>query len=151
MDVYLNGIKLSAADFTATNGTSFVLASGAAVGDQVDAIGYGAFNVANVYTKTEADTLLAAKATSSSLATVATSGNYNDLSNLPTISTTATNVAGGSSNGILYQSGASTTAHLAAGTSGYILQTNGAGLAPTWVAKSSVASPTGVATIMKLS
>ena len=72
LDVYLNGIKLSAADFTATNGTSFVLASGAAVGDQVDAIGYGAFNVANVYTKTEADTLLAAKATTADLATTNT-------------------------------------------------------------------------------
>lgn len=164
LDVYLNGIKLSAADFTANNGTSFVLASGAGVGDQVDAIGYGAFSVANVYTKTEADNrYLDASLNLSDLASattaktnlglhaVATSGNYNDLSNLPTISTTATNVAGGSSNGILYQSGASTTAHLAAGTSGYILQTNGAGSAPTWVAKSSVASPTGVATIMKFS
>ena len=138
LDVYLNGIKLSSADFTANNGTSFVLASGAAASDQVDAIGYGAFSVADVYTKSE-------------LATVATSGNYNDLTNLPTISATATNVAGGAANGILYQSGASTTVHLAAGTSGYILQTNGNGSAPTWVAKSSVASPTGVATIMKFS
>lgn len=72
LDVYLNGIKLSAADFTANNGTSFVLASGASVGDQVDAIGYGAFNVANVYTKTEADTLLAAKATTADLTTTNT-------------------------------------------------------------------------------
>ena len=72
LDVYLNGIKLSAADFTANNGTSFVLASGASVGDQVDAIGYGAFSVANVYTKTEADTLLAAKATTTDLTTTNT-------------------------------------------------------------------------------
>ena len=72
LDVYLNGIKLSAADFTATNGTSFVLASGASVGDQVDAIGYGAFSVADVYTKSESNTLLAAKATTADLTTTNT-------------------------------------------------------------------------------
>lgn len=40
---------------------------------------------ATTYTKTEVNTLLAAKADTSSLATVATSGNYNDLINKPTI------------------------------------------------------------------
>lgn len=40
---------------------------------------------ATTYTKTEVNTLLAAKADTSSLATVATSGSYNDLSNKPTI------------------------------------------------------------------
>ena len=43
------------------------------------------FNPNNYYTKTEVDTALAAKANSSSLSTVATSGSYNDLSNKPTI------------------------------------------------------------------
>ena len=62
LDVYLNGIKLSASDFTATDETTFVLASGAAVGDQVDSIGYGAFDIVNHYTKTEENTLLAANA-----------------------------------------------------------------------------------------
>lgn len=37
----------------------------------------------NYYTKTETDTLLDAKADASDLATVATSGSYNDLNNLP--------------------------------------------------------------------
>lgn len=37
----------------------------------------------NYYTKTETDTLLDAKADASSLSTVATSGSYNDLNNLP--------------------------------------------------------------------
>lgn len=40
---------------------------------------------ATTYTKTEVNTLLAAKADTSNLATVATSGNYNDLTNKPTI------------------------------------------------------------------
>lgn len=38
IDVFLNGVRLSAADYTATNGTSVVLASGAAAGDTVDIV-----------------------------------------------------------------------------------------------------------------
>jgi len=88
IDVYLNGIKLSSSDFTASNGTSFVLGSGASVGDQVDSIAYGAFSVANHYTKTEADALLAAKATTADLATtnttVGTKASQADLTSLTT-------------------------------------------------------------------
>lgn len=40
---------------------------------------------ANFYTETEVDNLLGAKANTADLATVATSGSYNDLSNKPTI------------------------------------------------------------------
>ena len=47
-DVYLNGVRLSAADITITSGTSVVLATGAAVGDIIDIVGYGTFNVAAV-------------------------------------------------------------------------------------------------------
>lgn len=169
LDVYLNGIKLSAADFTANNGTSFVLASGASVGDQVDAIGYGAFSVADVYTKSESDGRYYQKATADSnfldaslnlsdlasvataktnlqLSTVATSGDYNDLSNLPTISTTATNLAGGSAGTIPYQTGANTTGMSAVGTVGQVLSSNGTS-APTWINQSSGGG--GIATQMK--
>ena len=56
VDAYLNGVKLIAGtDFTATNGTSIVLASGAAVGDTLDIVAYGTFVVADTYTKTQAD------------------------------------------------------------------------------------------------
>ena len=48
LDVYLNGVRLSASDITITSGTSVVLASGAAVGDILDVVGYGTFNVAAV-------------------------------------------------------------------------------------------------------
>ena len=56
VDVYLNGIKLLlATDFTGTSGTNVVLATGATVGDIVDIISYGAFNLANTYTKAQID------------------------------------------------------------------------------------------------
>ena len=56
VDCFLNGTKLIAGtDFTATNGTSIVLASGAAANDTVDIVGYGTFSLATHYTKTESD------------------------------------------------------------------------------------------------
>jgi hypothetical protein len=48
VDVYLNGVKLiSGTDFTATNGTSVVLTTGATVGDNVEILAYETFQVAN--------------------------------------------------------------------------------------------------------
>jgi len=47
LDVYLNGSHLSPADFTATNGSDVVLASGASTGDVCDIISYTAFEVAD--------------------------------------------------------------------------------------------------------
>ena len=60
IDVYLNGIKLiDGTDFTASNGTSVVLSSGAALNDTVDIVAYGTFEVANTYTQAQADALFA--------------------------------------------------------------------------------------------
>lgn len=70
------------------------------------------------------------------LATVATSGSYNDLTDKPTITTTATNIAGGSNGTIPYQSAAGTTQMLAVGSVGQFLTSNGAA-APTWTSPSS--------------
>ena len=50
------------------------------------------------------------------------------------------NLAGGTAMSIHYQSAADTTAFLAAGSSGYLLQTNGTGSAPTWVSASGVSA-----------
>jgi hypothetical protein len=56
VDVYLNGVKLLAGtDFTATNGTSVTLASGAAVNDIVDIVAYGTFVLADHLTETQSD------------------------------------------------------------------------------------------------
>ena len=56
VDVYLNGSKLVAAsDFTANDGVTVVLATGATTGDVIDIVAYAAFELANVYTQTQSD------------------------------------------------------------------------------------------------
>ena len=73
-DVYVNGIKLQiVVDYTATSGTSIVLATGATVGDIVDIVSYGAFAIANTYTQAQADSKYAQKSNNlSDLASAAT-------------------------------------------------------------------------------
>lgn len=48
VDVFLNGVRLAPADFTATNGTSVVLASGANTSDVLFVVAYGTFQVADL-------------------------------------------------------------------------------------------------------
>ena len=55
LDVYLNGVRLDPADFTATNGTSVTLGSAATAGDTVGVVGYGTFELADHYNKTNSD------------------------------------------------------------------------------------------------
>ena len=47
IDVYQKGVKLSPADYTATSGTTVVLATGATVNDIVEVVKYDAFSVAD--------------------------------------------------------------------------------------------------------
>lgn len=56
---------------------------------------------------------------------------------------TATSLAGGSGGSIPYQSAAGTTAMLANGSSGQLLQSNGGTAAPSWVTPASSSIPTG--------
>jgi len=54
VDVYMNGVKLIVGtDVTATNGTSIVLASGAAAGDLIEVVAFETFNVANALTASD--------------------------------------------------------------------------------------------------
>ena len=48
LDIFLNGVRLANADFTATTGSSIVLASGAAVGDILSVTAYGTFSLAAI-------------------------------------------------------------------------------------------------------
>ena len=54
-DVFLNGIRLAPADFTATNGTSVVLASGANVNDVLFVVAFGTFQVSDLGAAITAD------------------------------------------------------------------------------------------------
>ena len=55
-DVFLNGIKLvNGDDYTASNGTSITLASGAAAGDSVEVVAYFPRGLSDGYTKAETD------------------------------------------------------------------------------------------------
>ena len=47
LDVFLNGVKLAASDYTATNGSDVVLAAGATTGDILEVVSYGTFEVLN--------------------------------------------------------------------------------------------------------
>jgi hypothetical protein len=59
IDVFLNGVLLSDVDFTATNGTTVVLASGAALSDEFKSIAYWPVSLVDTYRKGEVDSLLA--------------------------------------------------------------------------------------------
>lgn len=47
IDVYRNGVLLGSADFTATNGTTVVLATGAAAGDLIETVSFSVSSVLN--------------------------------------------------------------------------------------------------------
>lgn len=53
LDVFMNGVKLASADFTATDGSTVVLASGAAAGDLIDTIAYSTFTPSNALTASD--------------------------------------------------------------------------------------------------
>ena len=55
ISVYLNGVLLKTTDYTATNGTTVTLASGAALNDEVSIHTFGTFNAANTYSQSAAD------------------------------------------------------------------------------------------------
>jgi len=48
LDVFLNGVKLASADYTATNGSDVVLASGAATGDILEVVAFTTFTPADL-------------------------------------------------------------------------------------------------------
>ena len=50
IDVFLNGVKLSENEYTATNGTSIVLDTGASLGDIVETVGFSDVNLTNAST-----------------------------------------------------------------------------------------------------
>ena len=74
IDVFLNGIRLAPADFTATSGTSVVLASGASASDVMLVVAYGTFQVADLGTALTADLNIQGNGITGSAITLDSSG-----------------------------------------------------------------------------
>ena len=99
IQVYQNGVLLKdTTDYTATNGTSVVLAAGATAGDSVDVVAYATFTITDTYTKAQADArysqvannlsdLTSAATALTNLGVTATAAelNYNDITTLGTV------------------------------------------------------------------
>jgi hypothetical protein len=110
----------------AKGGTSF---SSYAIGDMIYASGTGALSKLNIGSSGQV------------MSSSGTAPQWVAQSSLAvgsaTTATTATNLAGGGAGQIPYQNSAGQTFMLGAGTSGYVLQANGAS-APTWVAQNTL-------------
>ena len=63
VDVYQNGVLLAPSDYTATDGTTVVLTTGASVSDEITIVCHNTFSVADTYTKSEADSRYIAQGT----------------------------------------------------------------------------------------
>ena len=75
VDVYLNGLLLAPSTYTATNGTTVVLNTGATAGDKFQALAYQPISFIDTYTQTQIDGFLAGKQDSDAdLTTLATNG-----------------------------------------------------------------------------
>ena len=118
IDVYRNGIKLANADYTATNGTSVTLATGAITGDLIECVVYSVIAIAaTVSTFSGGSTgLTPATATSGAISLAGTLAIANGGTN-----STATATAGGAAYGT-----GTAYAVTAAGTSGNVLISAGA-------------------------
>ena len=75
IDVFLNGIRLAPADFTATNGTSIVLASGASASDVLFVVTFGTFQVADLGGALSSDLSLGSNGITGSAVSLDSSGN----------------------------------------------------------------------------
>jgi len=60
LDVFLNGVRLDPADYTATDGSTVTLSSAASSGDTLGVVAYGTFVLADHYSKTTSDARYAA-------------------------------------------------------------------------------------------
>ena len=97
VEVYRNGVKLAVADYTASNGTTIVLATGANAGDIIEVVAFGAVNTAAVITAedfsgTGSQTVFTMSVTpaNSESVLVAISGVVQDPSNYTVTGTTLT-------------------------------------------------------------
>ena len=80
--VTLNGITLDPSDYTATNGTSIVLASGAALNDELNIIAFQSFTVADTVSASAGGTFNANVTVNGTLAATAVTGDGSGLTGI---------------------------------------------------------------------
>jgi hypothetical protein len=73
VDVFLNGVKLATSDFTASNGTSIVLAEAAQAGDVIEVNSYGYVAIAGSLTNSGTQTISGSLAASTAVSAGSTS------------------------------------------------------------------------------
>jgi hypothetical protein len=139
--VTLNGVVLeSVSEYTATSGTSVVLTTGAAAGDELNIHAFSTFDIANVYTQTQSDATFLTKSSPSYTGTL-TGGTgvvnigsgqvYKDASGNVGIGTTSPAFkldvvsSSGSSSYVAVRSGSYTTVLLGQNSSGDAVIYNG--------------------------
>lgn len=59
VDVFWNGFKIDSSEYVANNGTNIIVNNALKAGDKFSVIAYNAFNIANTYSKMEAETYVA--------------------------------------------------------------------------------------------
>lgn len=94
VDVFVNGIRLASSDYTATTLSSITLASGVNSGDIVEIVSFGAFTVANTYTKAETDNNLGFKANTADLKEIGVGQTWQDVTASRAIGTIYINSTG---------------------------------------------------------
>lgn len=94
VDVYVNGIRLASTDFVATSLTSVTIPDGVNAGDIVELVSFGAFTVADTYTKAETDNKLGFKANTADLKEIGVGQTWQDVKLNRAYNTVYTNSTG---------------------------------------------------------
>ena len=149
VDVYMNGIKLIiGTDVTATNGTSIVLAAGAAAGDLIETVAYETFSVANALTSSNiGSTVQGYDANTTTASNTQTLTNKNLRSTVYALTGTAFDATNGAIQTKTVSANTTFTDSLSSGDS-IVLQLSGGGSYTitwptiTWVTSSGNSAPT---------
>jgi hypothetical protein len=138
VQVYLNGVFLNGTDFTATNGTTVVLATGATAGDIVETVAYNIVNIGIANTATNlaggiaSQLVYQASAGSTAFIANGTSGQVLRSNGTAVPSWGTLTVAGGgtglttlTANNVILGNGTSNPTFVAPSTTGNVLTSNG--------------------------
>jgi hypothetical protein len=135
---------MSAAIFTQHGINTAKVSNATHTGDVTDTAGVLTVNKINGVDLSSFPNNTVLKTTTGGVIAAATANDYPTLNQstignaaTATLATTATNIAGGAAGAVPYQSASGTTALLSAGTSGFVLKSNGSS-APSWVSVTDV-------------